>query len=289
MKFASISLNGNTIYNLTNIKGNISPELKDIIESINATIDEKVIGKFIGMLNSNKYDIIAAQEVLNEDDFKRKILKKGYIIYHTETLRKSTRFFSAFLVKEGLVKETNYEIKNINLELSKYKNRFVEILIDKDKTTLKILNVHDPFDDQRATLKNLIKEWNPDKENIILLGDFNAASKNQRNEKSNKNTKEKTIEENTIFLDNIVKSGFVAMGKDDDFTYKTVEGLENKIDHIFFSNKLIETLELNVDNKKRIIEDKVKLVRKVNFMEVNKNEHENGFTDHSMLEFEIDF
>ncbi len=60
MKFASISLNGNTIYNLKNIKGNLSPELTDIISTLNDTIDEKVIGKLIDRLNSYEYDIIAA-------------------------------------------------------------------------------------------------------------------------------------------------------------------------------------------------------------------------------------
>lgn len=288
MKFASISLNGNTIYNLKNIKGNLSPELTDIISTLNDTIDEKVIGKLIDRLNSYEYDIIAAQEVLNEDAFKNKILEKGYKIYHTENLSKSTRFFSAFLVKEKWTQENNFTIENMNLDLPWYKNRFVEIFIKNsgNQIKLKLLNVHNP-DDKRATLTKLMEGLNPNEENIILLGDFNAAKESQRNDESNRITKKKVIKENTTFLDDIAGRGFADVGRDDDFTYKTVGGTENKIDHVFFSDALIKTLVLDKNDKWEDVKDKVKIVREVNYME-NGND-EKGITDHCMLEFEINF
>lgn len=286
MKFASINLNGNTIYNLKNIKGNISPELTDIISTLNDTLDEKVMEKLIDRLTSYRYDIIAAQEVLNEDVVKNKILGKGYKIYPTENLSKSTRFFSAFLVKENLIIDNSFTIENMNLDLTGYKNRFVEILVKDNETgmKLKLLNVHNPGADKRATFKKIMKKLDPNEEDIILLGDFNAANESQRNNESKKKTTKKVIDENNDFLDQIVQIGFVAMGKASDFTYKTVEGLENKIDHVFFSNSLLKRLDLDI-TKKDILEDMVNIIKEVNYMEDYNNKK--GITDHSMLEFEI--
>jgi len=283
MKLATINLNGNTAYNLINIKGNIQPDLEENLETIKAYVNSKMIEEFIDEINTNEYDIIAVQELLNEDNIKKQIQDNGYRIYQPKILTKRTRFLSAFIVKESFIENDNYEIQNIDLNLIQYKNRFVEIILkSKDSgTILKLFNVHIPK--ERTIFESIIKLLKPDEENIILLGDFNAASDKQRNDESNKQTPQKIIDENNNFLADIAGKGFENMGEDKDFTFITVKEVKNKIDHIYFSNTFTKKNNLDGDEKKENRKNMVNLGKKVNFMEDRKN----GFTDHSILKFEI--
>ncbi|MBU3169885.1 endonuclease/exonuclease/phosphatase family protein [Clostridium estertheticum] len=224
------------------------------------------------MLNNNRgeiYDIVVCQEMPYDDKYFLQIQEElkliGYKIYPERDYFKYAQCISTFIVKSDL------SCKSIDLEIGdNYKNKFSKILVRDD---IEIVNVHSPID--RDACVQIVNNLNTNNK-IILLGDFNAAKEKQVIYPSKRD--DEINVENNSFIETIegkhdgIKK-FYEIGTDDQHTYITTN-VRNKIDHVFFSQGLYKDLN----------DTKVILNKNVNFYE----EPENGFTDHSMLEFNID-
>lgn len=234
-----------------------------------------VMNGLISMLNNErykKYDIVACQEMPYKDIYYLQIEEKlkavGYKIVPDRDYFKPAECISAFIVKSDL------KCTPISFEMGdSFKNKFSKILVRDTE----IINVHSPSN--REACLNIINTVDSNKK-IVLLGDFNAAKDEQTiaAEKGN----EAIREEHKIFLEKVEGKckgiqKFYEIGDDKQYTFFT-QKISNKLDHVFFSKGLYETL----DEPYMV---KVNVHKNVNFYEDEKS----GFTDHSMLEFEIDF
>lgn len=106
--------------------------------------------------------------------------------------------------------------------------------------------------------------------NVILLGDMNACTEKQSKE---------NIEANKEFLDKILEVKYVELGQDHDYTWKNTKH-ERKLDHIFVSEKIAESIEVTKYSSAVTKDDSVNF-----YYEKGKKE---GFTDHSMLILDLE-
>lgn len=248
------------------------------------TIQGKLTEGLSKLLEDGHYDIIAVQElVYNQVDLyeslKTKIEDKGYKLIKPENLGVSgdnTHFTVAFIVKEG------YEIvdephNDITVLISKYEcNRIMarNFIINNVKFT--IVNVH--ITGRKLKIKKNLNKYMYDilkemeekeitkEKKVILVGDFNACTKDQ--DEHEKAASQKYI--NLFSKKNDKCKKYKECGKDTNHTYyhyRTEAPSWRKLDHIFISNSM------------KGYEEKEEKDDSVNY---NKYE-ETGFTDHSML------
>jgi len=264
MLIGTINLHGGIISELNLLR--LPKILKDKYKNDYVEYLRKGIVK---MINNKGYDIIACQEMPYE--YFSKIQDEldiiEYKIYPEIGYFKYAQCISTFIVKIDL------NCKSIDLESGNdYKNKFSKILVRDD---IEIVNVHSPK--ERDVCEQIVNNLNINNK-IILLGDFNAAKENQVIDSSKRD--DKINVENKRFIEAIEMTpdgikNFYEIGTDDQYTYFTTK-VKNKIDHVFFSKGLYNYL-----NSAEVILNKN---INVNFSE----DIENGFTDHSMLEFNID-
>lgn len=250
------------------------------------TIQGKLTEGLSKLLEDGHYDIIAVQElVYNQVDFyerlKTIIEDKGYKLIKPENLGVSgenTHFTVAFIIKN----KKGYEVaddephNDITALISKYEcNRIMVRNFKINDVKFTIVNVH--LTGRELKIKrnlnkkmyDILKEMQEmeitKEKKVILLGDFNACTKDQ--DEHGKAASEKYI--NILSKKN---DKYTECGENTQYTYyMSTRG--RKLDHIFVSNSIIDL---------GFCQEKPPLDKddSVNFY--NKNE-ENGFTDHSML------
>lgn len=310
MKIATLNLNG-AVYGTQNFNSLRLP--KDLFdkEKIKAGLTDKTKMGLKKILEKGDIDIIAIQELINwkkqnveikkiiEDEkyelitpsFSRKKMK-GFIIkdYRSEfpqfkkivpkhtvgfivklnsvvkdyslkksqfKIKKQVKFKGEFIVKEGS------GFKGCKLcdgyFLAKNRKAILDFKIEGESYS--IINLH--INDHNVSIPNF-------EGNVILLGDLNAFT-----DKQSVDNKEK----NKDFMDRITSKKYVELGEDSDYTWRNSK-LQRKLDHIFISEKLAESVDA-IKYSSVVTKDD-----SVNFY-YDKGEKE-GFTEHSMLILDLE-
>lgn len=258
MKIATLNLNGATIRSI-----NRRPRLPDDLFNIN-TIKQKLVERtnfgLEKLLEKNDLDIIAIQELINSQEEKNKLKKiieaKGYRLIIPE-ISGNTHFTVGFIVKEDIIAD-GYKLYEGN---SLAMNREATLEFEINGVSYSMINLHvNDYD---------ISFLKPEG-NVILLGDMNACTEKQSKE---------NIEANKEFLDKILEVKYVELGQDHDYTWKNTKH-ERKLDHIFVSEKIAESIEVTKYSSAVTKDDSVNF-----YYDKGKKE---GFTDHSMLILDLE-
>lgn len=266
IRIGTINLNGE-MWNLNRKLPRVSRKIIDQqkIKEQMTEVTKTQLGK---ILKSKKYDILAIQELVYFNPYfseiKSKIESEQYELMFPENLGSHTHFTTAFIVKNEL-KMCLKKIDNFSEN-----NRLIAKKIVTETGEITLCNVHmntcgkDDGAVREDDVYKLLKESKLSK--FIILGDFNAYTERQDT------SKKSVISEDNIIYKLCREYKLVECGKDRDYTYKT-STFERKLDHIFISNDIKEAKEYE------------KINNDVNFM-INEDE---GFTDHSMLNIEIEY
>lgn len=248
IKIATLNLNGETywainrrprlpknMFNIQEIKYNLLELQKEGLDTL---------------LREARYDIIAFQELVNIIDYKNQIKdiinKNNYVLLVPE-IRKA-HFVCGFIVKEQYYKNDNsFMSVNLNKD-AKQSNRFAVLNISKDDKKYKLVNVHIVNHGSKLVDRG-----------DIILGDMNAYFEEQVSD----NKKGANIE----FLKNIEKEGYVRIGNNTDYTWKS-NNIERCLDHIYVK-KMLTAKRMDKNDE-------------VNFYYSDK-----GFTDHSLIATEL--
>lgn len=258
MKIATLNLNGATIRSI-----NRRPRLPDDLFNIN-TIKQKLVERtnfgLEKILEKKDLDIIAIQELINSQEekniLKKSIEAKGYRLFIPE-VSGSTHFTVGFIVKEDFIANECKLFEGNSLTI----NREAILEFEINGESYSIINFH-VNDHDISFLKP--------EGNVVLLGDMNACTEKQS--KENK-------EVNKEFLDKIMEVKYVELGQDFDYTWKNSNN-ERKLDHIFVSEKIAESIEVTKYSPAVTKDDSVNF-----YYDKEKNE---GFTDHSMLILDLE-
>lgn len=258
MRVATLNLNGATIKTI-NRRPRLPEELFNI-KVIKEKLIERTIQGLEKILEKKDIDIIAIQELINsqaEKNMLKDIIEgKGYRLIAPE-ISGYTHFTVAFIVNEDSI-----TIENISRdeELKVLLPNRVAILDFKiDGESYSIINLH--VNNHNISIPNV-------EGNVILLGDMNAFTYKQSADNK---------EVNKEFLDKITSENYMELGKDTDYTWKNSE-LQRKLDHIFISEKLAESVDA-IKYSSVVTKDD-----SVNFYYDKKE----GFTDHSMLILDLE-
>lgn len=262
MRIGTINMQGQPIAQIDRMRFHTQLK-KEIIELI---IDKQIRG-LIRCLEKYSIDIMACQEVNYSfrDRYIYELEKAGYeLLYNKVQYNKTVFTVVGFIIKKELKDEL---LENGNFEGIKWTNKYYQIQFKNHD--LSFVTVHVNTKD-RKTCMSVIDSIG-DAKNTVLIGDFNAASKNHRGMPS----KAEVIAENTDFLNFIFRKKYYEIGESTNYTYIT-SNCKNKIDHIFISERLKEFM------KEKAVEIKEYLVEEC------EHSQKDGFTDHNMLWFDID-
>lgn len=260
MKVATLNLNGATIGTI-NRRPRLSEELFNI-QKIKESLIERTKFGLEKILEKKDIDIIAIQELINsqaeKNVLKQIIEDKDYRLIIPE-ISGYTKFTVGFIVKKDSIIIENIahdeELKSF------FKNRAAILDFKIDGESYSIINLH--INNHNVSIPNL-------EGNVILLGDLNAFTHKQSVDKK---------EVNKEFLDKITSENYVELGKDTDYTWKNSDK-QRKLDHIFISEKLAESIDVTKYSSAVTKDDSV------NFY--YENGEKEGFTDHSMLILDLE-
>lgn len=263
LKIGTLNLNGE-MWNLNGKWPRISKKIIDP-EYIKEQMTDAVITQLGKILNKKEYDIIAIQELVYIQEHFSKIKKmidnENYVLITPNSLGGNIHFTTAFIVKKNIEKKVKARVDY------NWNNRFMAIDVETKDGIIAVCNFHiskDNISKRVEDVINKLKEKEVSK--FIILGDFNAYTKEQDTKIIS------AVSENNIIYKVRNEYKLIECGKDTDYTYVLTK-YERKLDHIFKSEEIKELNGYETIN------------RKVNFMIDEKD----GFTDHSMLNIEIDY
>lgn len=262
MRIGTINMQGQPIAQIDRMRfqTQLKKELREII------IDKQIKG-LINCLDRYSIDVMACQEMNYSyiDKYEVELEKVGYeLLYNKVKYNKPVFTVVGFIVKKVLKDEI---VENSIFEGIEWTNKYYQIHFNK--YALSLVTVHVNPKDRESCLSVL--DAISGTENIILIGDFNAATEAHREMPARKDV----VNENTDFLKAVSHKGYFEIGKETNYTYIT-SNCKNKIDHVFVSECLMDVMEKNTVNIEEHLVDEV------------EHSHENGFTDHNMIWFDID-
>lgn len=284
LKIGTLNLNGEAWWLINKMR--IPHSWK---EAIKENLTTRTIDGLSKLLEGEKYDIIAIQELVWISDyfkiFEELIKEKGYELKKPRNIAGNTHFTVAFIFKKELGCEYHYKEPNLDWnECNKLLavDYIINNNINNKKMEFTIVNMHltGKFYDETKEITDKkistngrfynmaqkIAKENSEKK-IILLGDFNTYTQEQIEGSSDPSP-------NEDFLKMLVDNKYKECQKEKQYTFHMGE-IWKKLDHIFVSKCMIS------DEKNP---PPAEVDENVNFY---KNK-ETGFTDHSMLTLYLD-